>query len=73
MFGTSIFKLSDEHSPLDQTVICFPTALRNRCRDFNHLTKLIIFNSLLDLGVSVHHKRAAADYRFGNGSSDDCD
>src|SRR5712691_7296034 len=67
--ATSIFKFSDAYSPSDQTDMCFRTALPNRCRDLTHPTKLIIFKSLLDFGMSVHHKRAAADYRLGNGFS----
>src|SRR5258708_7125634 len=67
--ATSIFKFSDAYSASDQTDTCFHTALCNRCRDLTHSTKLIIFKSLLDFGMSVHHKRAAADYRLGNGFS----
>jgi len=47
----------------------FHTASRNRSRDLTHPTKLIILKRLLDFGVSVHHKRAATDYRLGNGFS----
>lgn len=49
--------------------MCFHKALRNRCRDLTHPTKLIIFKSPLDFGISVHYKRAAADHRLDNGFS----
>ena len=49
--------------------MCFQAALCERCRDFTHPTKLIIFKSLLDFGMSVHHKWAPADYRLSNGLS----
>ena len=66
---TSISEFFAGHSASDQTGTCCHTASRNRCRDLTHPTKLIILKRLLDFGVSVHHKRAATDYRLGDGFS----
>ena len=66
---TSICEFCAAYSASNQTGTGFRTASRNRCRDLTHPTKLIILKRLLDFGVSVHHKRAATDYRLGNGFS----
>src|SRR6267154_5823135 len=45
---------------LSCTIIFRDVHLQILRRDFTHPTKRIILKSLLDFGISVHHKRAAA-------------